>query len=230
MAVLHLALQTAGSAILTVMVLVGLAPTKLGEKFLNYYLERKLAAIEHGYERSTEELRAALNRVSRVHKRQVKVLTKLVRHFRQISNYLQAMTRSLRFEGEISADEYCRMCDDIVGSVHKTLADGRLLIPSLLADDCDRFLTAAYRARTLHAYAWRTDIVDGRQRAEFWDKAKEAAYVEVPGILQRIEDAARQIVHGAPPPTISLTTGEKRNTAAETEPLSAALDSGAGRP
>ncbi|HEY1935415.1 MAG TPA: hypothetical protein VGG99_25690 [Acetobacteraceae bacterium] len=57
-------LQTVSGAVLTALAFIGLAPTKLGEKFLNHHLDRKLAALRHDQNLQTEELRAKLAHVS----------------------------------------------------------------------------------------------------------------------------------------------------------------------
>jgi hypothetical protein len=54
------AVQSGASAVLTILAFIGLAPTKLGEKFLNHHLERKLVTLRHDQNRQIEELRAKL--------------------------------------------------------------------------------------------------------------------------------------------------------------------------
>jgi len=39
-------------------------------------------------------------------------------------------------------------------------------------------------------------VVDGLQRAKFWDEAQKTAYKEIPSILQQIDSAARNVIHG----------------------------------
>lgn len=53
-------LQSAASAVIVIGALVGLAPTKLGDGFLNHFFDRKLAAQRHDYETQVEKLRASL--------------------------------------------------------------------------------------------------------------------------------------------------------------------------
>ena len=109
------------------------------------------------------------------------------------------MAATGRFEGEVSADEYRRLCAVAMASARDTLSDGRLLIPSDLTQQCDRFFNALFEGQTHLAFAQHPMIVDGLQRAEFWDKAKKTAYEEVPSLLQQIEKAARNVIHGEPP-------------------------------
>jgi hypothetical protein len=144
----------------------------------------------------TEKFKALLTRAGRVHERQVDTLTKLYRHFSEAQAYFQRMAATVRFEGEVSADEYRRLHAIAVTSARDALSDGRLLIPSSLAQQCDRFFSSLFEGHAHLAFAQHPMIADGAERAAFWEKAKTTAYKEVPGILQEIEKAARSVIHG----------------------------------
>jgi hypothetical protein len=109
------------------------------------------------------------------------------------------MTATVTFEGEVSVAEYRRLCVESIASAHETFLDCRLFIPPNLAEQCDRFFNSLFEGQTQVAFAQHPMIVDGLQRAEFWDKAKKTAYEGVPGILQQIEKIARNVIHGEPP-------------------------------
>jgi len=125
------------------------------------------------------------------------MLTKFDGHFRELQGYLQAMVRAVRFEGEISVEEYCHLCEKAVASARNTLSGLRLLIPQDLAQQCDHLLTFVFEAQTHYAYA-RAEMINGNQRAEFWNRARNIAYEEIPSILQQMERAARDVIHGEP--------------------------------
>jgi hypothetical protein len=146
-----------------------------------------------------ERVRAFLTRASRVHERQVETLTKLHRHLFQAQGYLQLSAASVRQEGEVSRDEYRRLCADAIASAHETLLDGRLLIPPGLAKQCDHFFDSVFRGQIDLTFAQHPMVVDGLQRAQFWDNAQTIARDEVPRILEQIEKAARNVIHGEPP-------------------------------
>lgn len=143
-----------------------------------------------------ERMKAFLARASHVHERQVDTLTRLYRHFFEAQGYLQRMASTAQFEGEVSIDEYGQMCSDAIISARDTLSDGQLLIPPELAQNCDYFFNSLFEGQNHLAFAQHPMIVDGIQRAEFWDKAKKSAYEQVPGILNQIEKAARAVIHG----------------------------------
>jgi len=143
-----------------------------------------------------ERVRALLTRKSRIHERQVETLIKLYRHFCEAQTYLQRMAASGILEGEPTKDEYHRMCAEAIASAHDTFSDGRLLIPQQLAGHCGQFFNALFEGNQQLAFAQHPMIVDGLQRAEFWNRAKKTAYQEVPGILAQIEEVARGVIHG----------------------------------
>jgi hypothetical protein len=57
-------LQSATAGGLAVLAFLGLAPTKLGERFLNHHLERKLAALKHEQNEKIEALKAELQHLA----------------------------------------------------------------------------------------------------------------------------------------------------------------------
>jgi hypothetical protein len=56
-------LQAALAAVVTVLAFVGLAPTKLGERFLNHHLEKKLADLRHDQNQQIEKLKEQLGHI-----------------------------------------------------------------------------------------------------------------------------------------------------------------------
>jgi len=146
-----------------------------------------------------EWIRAFLTRASRVHEQQVETLTKLYRHLYEARGYLQLEAATLRFEGEVSRDQYHRLCAEAIASAHETLLNGRLLIPPDLVKQCDRFFQSVFQGRTDLAFAQHPMVVDTLQRAQFWNEAQQTVRNEIPRILEQIEIAARNVIHGEPP-------------------------------
>ena len=119
---------------------------------------------------------------------------KLFGIFHDALGYLQSMTRTYRFGVEVSTEEYWHLCENAVASARETFLEGRLFIPPDLVQQCDRFLASVVEGQMNYAHARQPAIIDGHQRAEFWDRARKIAYEEAPVILQQIEDAARIVV------------------------------------
>jgi hypothetical protein len=145
-----------------------------------------------------ERVKAFLARSARVHERQVDILTKLYRNFFDAQACFQGMTATAHLEGEVSVDEYRRLCADAIASARDTLLDGRLMIPRDLVQQCDHFFNSLFQGQTHLAFAQHPMTVDGLQRAKFWDVAQNTAYKEIPSIMDQIEKAARDVIHGEP--------------------------------
>jgi hypothetical protein len=125
----------------------------------------------------------------------VATLTKLDLNLREAMNYLQALARAVKFEGEVSDEVYARLCNAAADSARATLAEGRLfIIPQQLVEQCERFLGCLLQGLLNHGNARREDIVDGHQRAASWNKAGDIAYKELPMILKEFETAARRVI------------------------------------
>jgi hypothetical protein len=133
--------------------------------------------------------------------RTVETLAKLDLHLREAMDYLQAMARAVRFEGEVSDEEYRRLCNASAASARTTLAEGRLFIPSQLVEQCERFLGCLLQGSVNYGNARSQDVhVEGQHRAAFWNKAADIAYKELPVILNEFETAARGVIDNQPPP------------------------------
>jgi hypothetical protein len=132
---------------------------------------------------------------SPLYERQIDALTKLGDDFRKALDYLQSMTRSAGFEGELSKEEYWFLSEKAVKSAYEIFSNTRLLIPLNLAALCERFFSFVHECKSNFDAARHPATVDGHQRAAFWDKAGEIAHKELPGILKQIETGSRNLIH-----------------------------------
>jgi hypothetical protein len=142
-----------------------------------------------------ERVKALLTRGYRIHERQLDTLQKLYRHFSDAQAWLQRMTSGGRFGNEISPQEYSVKVDEAVRAVLEEFLSGRLFLPSPLAQECDTFFHTAFEGQQNFALA-NMPTINPMQRAEFWQKAGEVAYQQVPKVLKRIEEAARAVIFG----------------------------------
>jgi SEFIR domain len=125
----------------------------------------------------------------------VATLTKLDLNLREAMDYLQAMARAAKFEGEVSDEVYARLSNAAADSARATLAEGRLFIPQQIVEQCERFLGCLLQGLLNHGNARREHIIDGHQRAAFWNKAGDIAYKKLPMILKEFETAARGLIN-----------------------------------
>jgi hypothetical protein len=142
-----------------------------------------------------ERVKASLARASRVHERQLDLLQNLYRHFFEAQGLFQRMTSAGRFRDEISPKAYDPLVTKSMESAFNVLAQGRLLIPSALAQQCDSFFNTVLNGRIDFSIA-HDPMMDPVKRAELWKAAAIVAHQQVPRILQQIEEAARAVIHG----------------------------------
>jgi hypothetical protein len=124
----------------------------------------------------------------------VATLTKLDLHLREAMDYLQAMSRAAKFAGEVSDEEYSRLCNAATDSARTALAEGRLFIPPDLANECDGFFNTLSQGLRDFAFARDPNTPNGITRGAYWDKASKTAYEELPTRLEQIERTARNLV------------------------------------
>jgi hypothetical protein len=145
-----------------------------------------------------EKIKSFLLRSARVHERQVETLLKLYRHLSDAQDFFQRLSSSVRMAGEVTDEEYQRLCREAVLNARETFSDGRLLIPTHLADLCNRFFSSLFEGQSYLGLAQHPSTAGGQQRAAFWEKAQTAAFDNVPKILAEIEKTARSVIHGEP--------------------------------
>jgi len=143
-----------------------------------------------------ERLKASFVRASRVHERQLDILSTLNRHFLEAQWCFQGMTARARFIGEVSREEYERKVIEAMEAARNALLQGRLFIPKDLVDRCETVFRVAFEGRLDFSLAHDPMIIDPAKRAELWQAAATAANQEMPKILQEIDSAARSVMHG----------------------------------
>jgi hypothetical protein len=148
-----------------------------------------------------ERVKASLARASRVHERQLDILQNLYRYLCEAQGLFQRMTSAGRVKDELTPEAYGDLVTKAMESAFNELVQGRLLIPSALAQQCDSFFNTVLKGR-LNFYIAQDPMTAPVTRAEFWKAAATVAHQEVPKILLQIEEAARAVVHGEPPKNI----------------------------
>jgi hypothetical protein len=141
-------------------------------------------------------MRGRARHASRIHDRQVEVLTSVYRHLWEAHAYLQLMSASFRLAGEDSASYPAKFAESVVKARDEFFAS-RLLLPSDLAAQCDAFFRRLFEGQMQLGFAQNLALTDGTQRAEFWDRARKIAYEDVPKLLESIEAGARNVIHGS---------------------------------
>lgn len=161
----------------------------LGTTVVGFFFQRKL-------NRELEIQKAFLTRTSRVHERQIDALMKLYRDLDKAQGFFQRLTSGSRVAGEVSDDEYHRLLQCAVRSAQDTFSECHLLIPSLLAQQCDAFFTTLFSGQCKLQFAHQIVTVSGNERAELFQDARDTAFKQMPALLQQIENDARSLIHG----------------------------------
>jgi len=104
------------------------------------------------------------------------------------------MAATAHFEGE-KPEEYPGLFVKSLTSARDELLTGRLIITPEIIRQCDALFNKLWDGRAELAWAHHPAIIDGNQRAKFWDRAQATAYKEIPKLLQQIEASARAVIH-----------------------------------
>lgn len=169
--------------------------TFLTQKAKNLATREDIAKITDKIEGVKLEYAILLQRRSRIHERQVDILSKLYKCLLEAQEYSKLMTKSVIFEGE-KPEGYPMLLQDAVRNAYKEFAMGRLLLPSDVAEQVDAFFQKVSEGQIQFSFANHPMTPNGHERAQFWEKAGTIAYQEVPALLRVIEQQARSIIHG----------------------------------
>ena len=122
-----------------------------------------------------ERVKASLARASRVHERQLDILQNLYRYLCEAQGLFQRMTSAGRVKDELTPEAYGDLVTKAMESAFNELVQGRLLIPSALAQQCDSFFNTVLKGR-LNFYIAQDPMTDPVKRAEFWKAAATVAH------------------------------------------------------
>jgi hypothetical protein len=154
------------------------------------------ALFKRRFDHELELQRAILERATRVHERQVMALVKLDRHLRAAQGYLELMSKSVMFRGE-DPSKYPAQFRKEIGAAHEELSSARLLLPPTLSAQVEQLFKKMFEGQMALSFFYDPTTSDGQERAAHWDRAKEIAYKELPGLLVAIEREARLVIHSA---------------------------------
>lgn len=133
---------------------------------------------------------------SRIHERQIDILSKLYKCLLEAQEYSKLMTKSVIFTGE-KPDEYPKLLQASVTKAYKEYTMGLLLLPGDVAGKVDTFFQKVSEEQRQLEMANHPMVADGQERAKFWKKAGTIAYQEIPALLRSIEEQARNIIQGS---------------------------------
>ncbi len=169
---------------------------KKGENLATHEDIDKLVAQVSAVTAATRHIEERITRASRVHERELDILSKLYRHCADALNLIQGMTRAGRMENEIPPEEYARLLAQSMESAREEFLNGRLFIPAPLVELCESFFKAVSEGQ--RGFAWSLHPgFDPMKRTELWNAAAAVAHTELPKILRQIDAAARAEIGAA---------------------------------
>lgn len=153
-------------------------------------------AIKQRIDRSLEERKVRWGRASWVHQRQIEALTKLFVGLNTMSGLLQSATRSSRFEGETTPEDYLRKWIAAGAETWSSYLEYKLLLDSAIVENIERLFRKFQEAGI--AIGSARILREGqaiREAAEESKKSAEIAHELIPPLLLSIESEARRIIH-----------------------------------
>lgn len=151
--------------------------------------------LDRRFDERLELLKAVLQRGSRIHERQIEALMVIHSKLDGASFYLQRVASAGRLKGEDESQLLQRAGQELASASTEYSAK-RLLFSETLTSKIDEFFTSVLSAKVRIDLAMDPTIQDGTARAEFWEKARETVYRQLPVILEAIRVEARTVIHG----------------------------------
>ncbi len=161
----------------------------LGTAMVGAFLKRR-------FDTQLETHKALLQRGGRIHERQVDALLPIHSKLEEALFYLQRAAGALKIQGEASDKELLSRMGRSLADASEAFSKSRLLISESLGQKLDEFFNKMVLAGMDMNLALNPMVADGEPRAKLWDKAREAAYREIPPILTAIREEARALIHG----------------------------------
>lgn len=152
--------------------------------------------LKRRFDERLELLKAVLERGSRIHERQIEALMTIHSNLEGASFYLQRVASAGRFKGEDESQLLERAGKELASASAEYSAK-RLLFSDTLTSKIDEFFASVLSAKVRIDLAMDPATQNGTARAEFWDKAREAVYRQLPAILEAIRIEARSVIHGS---------------------------------
>ncbi len=148
------------------------------------------------FDSQLETYKALLQRNSRIHERQVDALLSIHAKLEQGLFYLQRATSAGKLAGEPDDRELLRRVGEELASASEVFSNSRLLIGQELARKLGNFFDQTVEASRSLNLAESPTTPDGQIRADFFDKARDIAFRELPSLLEAIRTESKTIIHG----------------------------------
>ena len=153
--------------------------------------------LNHRLNQRLELVKAVLERGSRIHERQMDALMTVYSRLEEASFYLQRVASAGRFKGE-DEGQLLQRAGQALASASEEYSAKKLLFSDTLTNGIDEFFNQVLSARVSIGSALDPTLQSAKSVGEFWDRAREAVYKQLPAILDAIRAEAKNVIHGRP--------------------------------
>lgn len=152
------------------------------------------ALFKRRFDTELEIQKALLQRSGKIHERQVDTLLAIHSKMELALFYLQRVTSRGKIKGEDDQKMTQNMAVELA-SASKMFSENRLLFTPALEQKLDDFFQKMVSAG-IDLNVARDPILRGEPSIPIWDSVRQAAYTELPKILDAIRIEARKVIHG----------------------------------
>lgn len=156
--------------------------------------------FKHRFDVQLETQKALLQRNSRIHERQVDALLGIHSELEHALFYLQRAASAGRFSGEPDDAELLKRMGKHLSDAAEQFSKNQLLLTPELTKRLHDFFTNVFAAGSdlqfSEMFSGYPIVQAGQLRADLIDKARTAAYKDIPTMLGAIRTEAKTIIHG----------------------------------
>jgi hypothetical protein len=153
--------------------------------------------LKHRLDQRLELVKALLEQGSRIHERQIDALMTIYSKLEEASFYLQRVASAGRLKGE-DEGQLLQRAGQALASASEEYSAKKLLFSDNLTNKIDEFFNQVLSANVSIGLALDPALQNAGSVAEFWDRAREAVYRQIPVILEAIRAEAKTVIHGDP--------------------------------
>ena len=141
-------------------------------------------------------------RKSRIHAKQIDAIVPLYIALEKCFHYYQQMTKPYIFEGE-KTEEYPALLSSALSESRKQFMLSRLFLPPDVEETVDAFVNKIIEGQVFLEEFKRLDKLNKHQdprymkfdAENYWNKAENVSFTDLPPILQALKRRAREIIH-----------------------------------
>lgn len=153
------------------------------------------ALFKKRFDAQLETHKALLQRSGRIHEKQVDAFLLIHCKLEHALFYLQRAAAAGKLAGEASDAELLKLMSSDLGAASEEFSKHKLLISDSLTKKLDEFFNKMFLAGMDLNFALHPMVINGQQRADFWNQAGQKAYKGIPALLEAIRTEAKAVIY-----------------------------------